>query len=163
MTRSSSAARAAVLAAGALLVPACIVHEGEPYPLYPGSESPRPASEVARLFGPIATIDGQDVSRLGKSFALLPGCHKVRLLEKVGEISATNNGGYVGTIGTVIFALSMKANYVYEIDIQVRNVTGPVGRLMIQAWERAADGSSARPIAPARTDQDFEDCRKGPA
>ena len=115
------------------------------------------------MFGPIAAVDGQDVSHLGKSFSLLPGCHIVRLADKVGEMNSNHAGGYVGTIGTAIFAIWMKADHVYEVEVQVGNATGPVGRLTIQTWERAADGSGARPIAPARTDKDFDDCRKGPA
>jgi hypothetical protein len=82
MTKFSSAASLSTLAAlVALLLPACIVRGGQPLALYPNPESPRPPAEVARLFGPIAAIDGQDVSRQGKSFALLPGCHIVRLVE----------------------------------------------------------------------------------
>jgi len=159
MTRSSFRAASALLVV-ALAIPACIVHEGEPHPLYTNDEPLQPPNRVARLFGPIAAIDGKDVSQLGKSFSLLPGCHIVRLLDKVGEISQA--GGYVGNIGTAIFAIWMKADHVYEVEVQMRNATGPVGRLTIQTWERAADGSGARSIAPARTDKDFDDCRKGP-
>ena len=39
-------------------------------------------------------------------------------------------------------------------------MTGPVGQLTIQAWERAADGSGAAAIAPARSDAEIEDCRR---
>jgi hypothetical protein len=162
MTRSSFRSlgnpdRAAV---GALLVSACIVRAGEPRPLYPNPETPRRPDEVARLSGPIAAVDGQDVSRLGKSFALAPGCHIVRLVDKVGAINSSNSGGYVATIGGVIFALRMKASFSYEIEIQMRETSGPTGTLTIQAWERAADGSSVAPLAPARQDSDIDDCRK---
>ena len=126
---------------------------GQPLPLYPNPESPRPPAEVARLFGPIAAIDGEDVSRRGKSFALLPGCHIVRLVDKVGAINTSSSGGYVGTIGGVIFALRMKASFAYEIEVGFFDTTGPTGQLTIRAWERAADGSSATPIAPARSER----------
>lgn len=155
MTRSSSVVSVAV----ALLIAACIARSGEPHPLYPNAEVRRPAEQVARLFGPIASVDGQDVSRLGKSFSVLPGCHVVQLLNKVGAINTSNGGGYVGMTGGAVFALRMRANFTYEIDVQVQSVTGPVGQLAIQAWERPADGSSATPIAPARSAEEIADCQ----
>ena len=115
---------------------------------------------MARLFGPIAAVDGQDVSRLGKSFSVLPGCHIVRLVDKVGAINTSSSGGYVGTTGGVVFALRMKASFAYEIEVGFFDTTGPTGQLTIRAWERAADGSSATPIGPARSDADTDDCRK---
>jgi hypothetical protein len=161
MTKFSSAASRFTFATlAALLLPACIVRDGQPRPLYPNPESPRPPAEVARLFGPIAAIDGEDVSRKGKSFALLPGCHIVRLVDKVGAINTSSSGGYVGTIGGVIFALRMKASFAYEIEVGFFDTTGPTGQLTIRAWERAADGSRSTPIAPAQSEADIDDCRK---
>ena len=161
MTKFSSARSRPTLATlAALLLPACIVRAGEPRPLYPNPESPRPPAAVARLFGPIAAIDGEDVSRKGKSFALLPGCHIVRLLDKVGAINTSSSGGYVGIIGGVIFALRMKASFAYEIEVGFFDTTGPTGELTIRAWERAADGSSSTPIAPAQSEADIDECRK---
>lgn len=156
MTRSSSAASTAV----ALLIAGCITRSGEPHPLYPNAEIRRPPEQVARLFGPIAAVDGQDVSRLGKSFSVLPGCHVVQLLNKVGQINTSNGGGYVGITGGAVFALRMRANFTYEIEVQVESVTGPVGQLTIQTWERPADGSSATPLAPARSADEIADCQR---
>jgi hypothetical protein len=161
MTRSSSAASrsfAAALLGGLLLIAGCITRSGEPHPLYP--DAPRPPEQVARLFGPIAAVDGQDVSRLGKSFSVLPGCHVVQLLNKVGQINTSNGGGYVGITGGALFALRMRASFTYEIEVQVESVTGPVGQLTIQTWERPADGSSATPLAPARTADEIGDCQR---
>ena len=156
MTRSSFPARAGL---GLLLLSGCIVRAGDPHPLYPNPETPRPPAEVARLFGPIAAVDGQDVSRLGKSFALVPGCHIVRLVEKVGAINTSAATGFVGMTGGVVFALKMRANFAYEVEVQMRETAGPTGTLLIQAWERAADGSSATPIPPARSEADIDACR----
>jgi hypothetical protein len=157
MTRSSS--RAGRVGFVGLLFLGCIVRAGDPHPLYPNPETPRPPTEVARLLGPIAAVDGQDVSREGKSFALLPGCHIVRLADKIGAINTTASGGFVGSTGGPIFALRMKANFTYEIDIQLRETAGPTGQIIIQAWERPADGSSMTPIAPARSEADIADCQ----
>jgi hypothetical protein len=158
MTRSSSAASAAITIA--LLLAGCIAHGAEPHPLYPNPEVRRPAEQVARVFGPIASIDGEDVHRLGRSFSVLPGCHIVQLLKKVGSINTSNGGGYVGITGGAVFALRMRANFTYEIDVQVQSVTGPVGQLAIQAWERPADGSSATAIAPAKSAEEIADCQR---
>jgi hypothetical protein len=159
MTRSFSPAAKAGAILAVLLAPACIVRAGQPHPLYPNPDVARPPAEIARLFGPIAAVDGQDVSRLGKSFALLPGCHIVRLADKVGEISTSNGGGFVGSTGA-IFALRMKASHAYEIEIQLQQMTGPVGQMTIRAWERSADGTTNSPIGPATSSADIDDCRK---
>ena len=96
----------------------------------------------------------------GKSFALLPGCHIVRLVEKVGAIDTSSSSGYVGTIGGVIFALRMKASFAYEIEVGFFDTTGPTGQLTIRAWERAADGSSATQSGPRDRRPTIDDCRK---
>jgi hypothetical protein len=158
MTRSSSALSVVV---AVLLGPACIVHDGEPRPLYTKDQPPLPPEQTARLFGPIATVDGDNVSKQGRSFTLLPGCHIVRLLEKIGEINTSNGGGFIGTIGHVVFALRMKAGYTYEIEASMPTGTNhPVNQMTIQAWERAADGSGATAIAPAKYGDELSDCRK---
>ena len=84
----------------------------------------------------------------------------MRLVDKVGAIDTSSSGGYVGTIGGVIFALRMKASFAYEIEVGFFDTTGPTGQLTIRAWERAADGSGATEIGPARSEADIDDCRK---
>jgi hypothetical protein len=142
------------------MIAGCITRGGEPHPLYPNAEVRRPPEQVARLFGPIASVDGRDVSRLGKSFSVLPGCHVVQLLDKVGQINTSNGGGYVGVTGGAVFALRMRANFTYEIDVQVQDVTGPVGQLAIQAWERRAEGGNGTAIAPAKSVEEIADCQR---
>ena len=56
MTRFSSA----VSPAAALPLSACIVRGGQPRALYPNPEQARAPGEIARLFGPIGSVDGQD-------------------------------------------------------------------------------------------------------
>jgi hypothetical protein len=159
MTKSISPAELAL--AGALSLSACIVRGGEPHPLYPNAETgQRPAAEVARLTGPIAKVDGEDVSRLGKSFTLLPGCHIVRLTDKVGDINSQTASGFVGEMSGVVFAFRMKAGYTYDIDIQLNDVNGPTGRMSIGAWERALDGSSKIALGPATSGNEIDACRQ---
>src|SRR5438270_11470386 len=60
-----------------LAVGGCLTEEQHAYALYPGVELPH--DRVGILMGPIAEVDGRHISGQGKSFALLPGCHTLRL------------------------------------------------------------------------------------
>ena len=151
MTRSSSRAASALVGA-ALLLPACIVREGKPYALYPNPEQPRPSQEIGRLVGPIGTVDGRDVSRLGKSFAVLPGCHEVKLARKVAEVNTVGPTAYVATLPPdVVYALHVQAAHTYEFEVHVRGNTGPTTTdAFVSAWDRDPQGHAAAiPEPPA--------------
>jgi hypothetical protein len=156
MTRSffPPSARLLVLS----LLPACITGGGRSHQLYPGDA--RPPAEVARLIGPIGAVDGQDVSKFGKSFALLPGCHVVKLAEKTGEISEMGSGGYVASLPAALYAFRMQARHTYEIQVQLDGNAPPVGRITIRAWDRAPDGLSVE-ISPVASPAEIDDCLKG--
>jgi hypothetical protein len=157
MTRSSSAVSALVLAS---LGAACIVSGGQPHPLYPNPEQRRPDSELARLFGPIGSVDGEDVRKLGKSFALLPGCHVVMLAEKTGEISTLGSGGYVTSLPEhAVWAFRMRGAHTYEIQVALDPATGPVGPLEIHAWDRDEKGGATE-VPPIRNTLEVDECRK---
>jgi hypothetical protein len=159
MTRSFSRLDGArALLAGALLLTGCIVRAGEPRPLYPNPEQPRDPGQVARLLGPVGNIDGTDVSRMGKSFALAPGCHFVKLPKKVADASSTVREGLVAYYPDWTYALKMKAGHAYEVDVRVDNNTGPTPILAVQMWERDL-GAGRTPIAPASSDDEIEACR----
>jgi len=157
MTKSSfPVGRASALAA--LLLCACITGGGHPHPLYPDPETPRPAGEVARLSGPVATVDDQDVSKFGKSFALLPGCHVVKLAAKTGTTSGDGRGGYVTSLPPTVYAFRMQAQHAYEIDVRFDGRGGPtVGNVTIQAWDRDANGGAVE-VAPVGDGAEVEDC-----
>jgi hypothetical protein len=143
---------------GALLLTAgCIVRGGDAHPLYPGAERPR--TEVARLVGPIATVDGQDVSKLGKAFALLPGCHVAKLAAKTGQINTVGSGGYVANLPPAIYPFRMQAGHTYEIEVVLDSTTGPIGQMTIRAWDRDGLGGSSE-VSPAATSADIDDCAK---
>jgi hypothetical protein len=158
MTRSSFRARNAA-AIAALLLPACIVRAGKPYALYPNPEQPRAPQEVARLVGPIGIVDGRDVSRLGKSFALQPGCHHVQLAKKVAEVNTVGPTAYVATLPPdVTYALDMRASHTYEFEVHVRGNTGPTTTdAFVSAWDRDADGH-ATPIPEPAANAPPQDC-----
>jgi hypothetical protein len=61
------------LATAVLAIAACAPNVDIPaYPLY---EGPRlPGDQLVRVFGSIASVDGQDVSSFGSAFEVLPGC-----------------------------------------------------------------------------------------
>ncbi len=130
-------------------------------PLYPGPA--RGDAEVARLAGPIAKVDGLDVSELGGVFALLPGCHVVEVRQKIGE------GGVSGAWSTELrqttYAFRMKAGSSYEIDVHLEpgnNSVGNanVGRAWVEAIERDARGQVVASILPARRPADLEACQR---
>jgi hypothetical protein len=152
MTRSSSAVRAVL---GLSLLAGCITSGGKPHLLYPGE--PRPPGEVARLFGPIGTVDGQDVAKYGKSFALLPGCHVVKLAAKTGEINTLGNGGYVVNLPPAVYVFPMQAQHSYEIQVQLEGGGSPTGRVVIRAWDRDANGAGLE-VSPADSSAEIEAC-----
>ena len=158
MTRSSFRAASALLVV-AVAIPACIVHEGEPHPLYTNDEPPQPPNRVARLFGPIAAIDGKDVSHLGKSFSLLPGCHIVKLAPKTGQINAVGSGGYVASLPPALYAFRMRPTHTYEIEVVLDSTTGPVGPITIRAWDRDANGGALEQ-SPVTSTVEIDDCMK---
>jgi hypothetical protein len=115
---------------------------------------------MARLFGPIGSVDGQDVSHMGKSFALLPGCHTVMLAEKTGQINDLGNGGYVASLPQhAVWAFRMQGGHTYEIAVRLDSQTGPVGPLDIHAWDRDANGAPVE-VAPIRSTLEVDECRK---
>ena len=150
MTRSSfRAASAAVVAA--LLIPACITREARPYALYPNPEQARPPQDVARLVGPIGSVNGRDVSRLGKSFAVEPGCHELKLARKVAEVNTVNPTGYVATLPPdVTYVLNMQAGHSYEFEVHVRGNAGPTTTdAYVTGWDRDPQGHGTAIPEPA--------------
>src|SRR5436190_1922642 len=120
-----------------LVLSACITPP-RAYPLYAGAARERPASEVGTLSGPIAAIDGQDVSEKGR-IALLPGCHSFRLLRRIGQVSLPG-GGYVATLPQQTFTIDVRAGHAYVIETIITPSSGPTGTLEFAASDRAPDG-----------------------
>ena len=72
------------------------------YPLYANPEQPRQPQTLARLEGPIATVDGREVASKGTAFELLPGCHVVTLQRKIGQ--GSDNAAWSADLGPIVYA-----------------------------------------------------------
>jgi hypothetical protein len=158
MTRIASMfALAAVLT---IAFATCRHFQYDAHPLYEGDA--RPAAEVAKLSGPIAKVDGVDVSHAGSLFALLPGCHIVELPTRIGE--GTASGAWSVKLGHVSYAFAMKAGRLYVIDTEllpgnsasVGNAA--VGGVKVTATERDADGKVIAKLSRIHSKSDIESC-----
>jgi hypothetical protein len=130
-----------------------------PRPLYDGPT--RTAQEVAMLSGPVAKVDGVDVSEQGAVFALLPGCHVVTLQSRIGEGGVS--GAWSADVRKQVYAFRMKAGNSYSIDVRLlpgnHSVgTANVGSVKILAIEQDGRGKKIGTLAPARGRADIEAC-----
>jgi hypothetical protein len=152
-----------LLLAGVLMVvsgAACGHFQPAAHRLYPGPA--RPATEVARLSGPVATVDGVAVPDKTSLFTLLPGCHVVELQPRIGEGSVS--GAWSAEIRHRTYAFKMRAGSSYEIEVHLQPGndalgTGTVGGAKIKMVERDASGALAGTIAPVRNEADIAACR----
>ncbi len=145
----------------AVAVVTCSHFQPAPHPLYPGPA--RSPIEVARLGGPIAKVDGADVSSLGGNFALLPGCHVVELQRKIGEGSMS--GAWSRDLGHRVYAFRMRPGWSYEIAVHLQPGNdavgnGNVGQVTVQAIERDASGKTVANVLPVRKNADVEACQQ---
>jgi hypothetical protein len=152
--------RLAAILTGVALLAACGHMGTTPHPLYDGLA--RPAQEVAVLSGPIATVDGVDVSRQGTLFSLLPGCHLVVLQSQIGEGGVS--GAWSADIPKRVYAFRMKAGNSYAIDASLLPGnhavgTANVGGVKITAVEQDSRGKKVGTIAPARSEAEIESCQ----
>jgi hypothetical protein len=150
------------LVAALLMIPAlgCVTMGGaRGVRLYPGDEED--LARVATLLGPIATVDGNDVSKKGTSFELRPGCHVVvNRSEFLDHDVALNNGAWQGRMPVWTFAFQMKSGYTYAVEQKVEATTGGMGRGVVTA--RAVDGAGNDKVVPPVTSIDeIARCRAG--
>lgn len=139
------------------LSPSCISAGRRGYALYP-SDRVLASSEVAAVAGFVQDVDGQDVSKHGSNFEVLPGCHVVGTPTKWGQMN-TNSGVMIAT-GRCIFVLPMQAGHQYFIEVGEYTFTnGPTSKAIVVAHETDANGSIVREFVPATSPKDFEICR----
>ncbi len=125
------------------------------YPLYEAS-SRLPRAQVARLFGPIDSVDGRNVVGLGDGFEVLPGCHVVRTRSDVVE--STSEVQILGHPRGFAFAIHMQAGFTYVVKRQVLGDMGSQVRFVTSADE-IDGGGHVGTIAPAKNGDELEACR----
>ena len=128
------------------------------YPLYPNPEVRREAGRVAKLTGPVATVDGVNVASKGKFFELAPGCHVVTLLRKIGE--GYENAAWSEDLPKLVFAFKMTAGNVYSIETRHQMGTNQNGSVFVSAVERDGSGMVIGQLPPSRGAADVEACKQ---
>jgi hypothetical protein len=140
------------------LAAGCISAGRRGYPLYPSDRALAP-HEVAAVAGFVKDIDGQDVSKHGSNFEVLPGCHVIGTPTKWGQMNI--NAGEMVATGRLVFVLPMQAGHQYFIEVgESTFANGPMWRVIVVARETDAKGSTIRTFAPATSPKDFEACRR---
>jgi hypothetical protein len=152
--------RLAATIAGIAFLSSCGHMSAAPSPLYEGPV--RAARELAILSGPVAKVDGIDVSSRAASFSLLPGCHVVTLQSQIGEGGVS--GAWSTDIRRRVFAFRMKAGHGYSIDVRLlpgnHSVgTANVGGVKVVAIEQDSQGKRIATIPPASGEADIEACQ----
>lgn len=160
--RLAIAGRAPRLAAGISLLVALTASCAAPFEeapgiaLYPNPEVRRPPDAVARLFGPIGSVDGREVQ--GDAFDLLPGCHVVALHTQMAR-----DNGYVAWSGqapATVFAIRMRPGHRYIIRREIaENMGGHSGRIVLFARDEDSKGASV-PFGPAQSAGDVHACKQ---
>ncbi len=126
------------------------------YPVYPHPENALPRTAIARLYGPIATIDGVDVSVGAGAFDVAPGCHAVVAV----SVSSTPTTGRRSAGGRRLlprFILAMKAGYTYRLQFGLTGMLTeesdpsgePTGVTNPYLWRMDPDGTCAETLALA--------------
>jgi len=115
------------------------------------SGPPQPESEVAKLGGYVQIVDDRDVSDLGNTFELLPGCHIVQTPTQWGH-TELNIGGVSWTTGHITYFMPMKANHSYQIKVEGHAKDGTHHWGTVTATETDSQGTLIRtffPVNPA--------------
>ena len=114
------------------------------------------------LSGPIATVDGVDVSHQGALFSLLPGCHVVVLQSQIGEGGVS--GAWSVDIPRHVYAFRMTAGNSYVVNVRLLPGnhavgTANVGGVKLTAVEQDSQGKQIGKIEPARGEEDIAACQ----
>lgn len=137
----------------------CITSEPPSYPLYAPIADPAPRTQVARLSGYVRNIDGRDVSSLGHSFGLLPGCHVVQTPSQWGALGL--DGVVVVSTGVRAFALVVRPGHQYAVRVMA---PGPLawssGRGQVTADEKDRDGHVTATFEATSNEDDLWACKR---
>ena len=133
----------------------CIHHQSAGFALYEPATPRRPSAEVARLLGPIASVDGREVSAHGRSFELEPGCHVVVTRKQMFDFRRPDLVDEQFLPAT--FAFRMKPAHAYVVEAPER-IGGETGVAVLQAHEEAPDGTKT-PLGPTFNTQMIDGCK----
>ncbi len=138
---ASSALRTAI---ALLALPAVACHpvvSPAAVPLYPKIDAGPGPGKVSLLRGPVAIVDGEQVSGKGPAFELLPGCHLVAL-EAGGDAKSPR----------IIFAFEMRPGYIYTVEpgAETAQEHAPDGSIIRVRRARASDVTACRSWAKAQ-------------
>jgi hypothetical protein len=126
--------------------------DGPGYPLYPPTPGGRlPRAEVARLYGPIAAVDGRDVSALGDVYEVMPGCHTV--LTRSDSVDSTTYVAVTGGTGKQRLVVPMRAGYAYFVKrVAPDAVVTSMQSMRVETYAEEYDPSGSRTsvIRPAQ-------------
>jgi hypothetical protein len=147
------------VAAAALFAVACAPSMDLPgYPLYPVAGARLPREQIARLFGPIASVDGRDVATLGNAFEVLPGCHVV--LTRGDAVESTNYVAVIGHPNGRFFALTVKPGYTYIVKREIQDQLSTMYlRSDTFAEEHDAAGAQTQILQPVHKPDELAACR----
>jgi hypothetical protein len=121
-------------------------------PLFDQTARAVPHGQTARLFGPIAMVDGSEVPQFAPGFELLPGSHTVRTCGETVEPSAYWT--VTGRPGPRTFELAMKPGYTYLIKQRIVDELG--GRLAVDVIAEELDqtGAYVQTLRPSSSNGD---------
>ena len=114
-----------------------------PYPLYSPADHPPPAEKIATLAGPVGSVDGQRVGKLGSTFALEAGCHEVTNQLYWG--GADNVSASIAHLPELHFFVPMRGRTSYVLEI-----AGGAGDVAISLSERDANGNITQQFEPGK-------------
>lgn len=126
---------------------ACISSQPRAYPLYPYPEAGVSTEQLAHLSGYVQVVDGRDVSTLGTSFDLLPGCHEIQTPQAYGH-SEMNVGAMYCKTGHIVYSIDMKAGCSYSIKVEMEKTGGHTYACRVQAYARNAIGEVKQTFDP---------------
>ena len=127
------------------------------YQLYPGLRADSGA--VAKLTGYVQWVDGEDVSKHGRSFELMPGCHTVTTPKSWGQVS--ESGGVVANTGPLTYAIRMQAGYSYRVEVKFAASAGSPQSVRISAKELDPAGKVTGIFSPAPRDPTCQEDHRG--
>jgi len=124
------------------------------YALYANPENRLPRSTVARLYGSIGIVDGQDVTEKGTIFELRPGCHVVWVH------SETIEGRWKETVSGGRYAFRMKPGFTYRIRRGFGSSRGRSGPSVQMVAEEESPTGEVTAVPRIQSQDDVVACKE---